>query len=54
MSLPSTEMMKRREKKNMFAREMNRILALPKITFEELIKECKEKGKARKEVEQNE
>ena len=44
MSLPSTEMMKRREKKNMFAREMNRILALPKITFEELIKECKEKG----------
>ena len=44
MSLPSTEIMKKNEKKNMFAREMNRILSLPTKSFQELIEDCKEKG----------
>lgn len=44
MSLPSTGIMKKNEKKNMFAREMNRILSLPKNSFQELIEDCKEKG----------
>ena len=44
MSLPSTGIMKKNEKKNMFAREMNRILSLPENSFQELIEDCKKKG----------
>lgn len=44
MTLPSTGMMKRTEKKNMFAREMNRILSLPENLFQELIEDCRQKG----------
>ena len=53
MSLPSTGIMKKNEKKNMFAREMNRILSLPKKSFQELMEDCKEKGIAQAAKDHN-